>query len=233
MGIVAFWVGWIGPEWEYLSARKPYSIQKVPDPKVSGEETLRFELRKGDSWLSRGGSSHRAEIETRERPQMNSVRWYRFSLMLPQDFPIEDNRLVLAQWHGVDKNYLGEPARSPVLAFRYSSGEFSITMRHSAERIVRDADAVPSKKLFVTKSFPLNEWNDFVVQAKWAYTEDGFINVWWNGKQIVEYHGPVGYNDDLAPYFQFGIYRDETDKTYVSYMKRIRMGRTAQDVGFK
>lgn len=233
MGMVAIWAGWIGPEWEYLSAHRPYSIQWVIDPKGSGEKCLRFELRNGDKWLSKGGSSLRSEIETRERPRMNSERWYRFSLMLPQDFPIEDNRLVLAQWHGVDKKYLGESARSPVMAFRYSSGTFSITMRHSAERIVRNADAVPSKELFETKSLSLDAWNDFVVQTRWSYTAEGFINIWWNGKPIVEYRGPVGYNDDLAPYFQFGIYRDETDKTYVSYMKGIRMGKTAQDVGFK
>ena len=84
----------------------------------------------------------------------------------------------------------------------------------------------------MTKSFPLGRWNDFVVQARWDYTEKGLINVWWNAKAIVQYRGPVGYNDDLGQYFQFGIYRDETDKTYVSYMKEIKMGHSAEEVGF-
>ena len=73
---------------------------------------------------------------------MGSVRWYAFSLLVPDDFPIEDNRLVLAQWHGADKKYLGEAPRSPSMAFRYSNGSFFITISHSADRIVRDAKAV-------------------------------------------------------------------------------------------
>jgi hypothetical protein len=231
--LAAKWLRSMKPEWEYLSAGKPYSIQTVRDPTGSDEECLRFELREGDAWVNKSGPTFRAEIETRERPPMNSVRWYRFSLFLPPDFPIEDNRLVLAQWHGVDKKELGEPSRIPVLAFRYRNGKLSITMRHSADRIVRDPDAVPSEELFQTSLFPLGKWNVFFVQARWSFTEDGFINIWWNEKRIVSYKGPVGYNDDLAPYFQFGLYRDETDKTYVSYMKRILMGRVQEDVAVK
>jgi Polysaccharide lyase len=181
---------------------------------------------------SSGTPTFRAEISTKDRPAIKSERWYRFSLYLPQDFPIEDNRLVLAQWHGVDKKYLGEPSRSPVMAFRYRRGRFTVTLRHSAERIVRDPDAVSSTELFRTNALPLNEWNDFVVQARWSFEEDGRINIWWNGKQIVQYRGPVGYNDDVGPYFQFGLYRDETDKTYVSYMKQIRLGTNSSSVDF-
>jgi Polysaccharide lyase len=238
LAAMALVVGWHvrrarAAEWEYLSAGKPYSIANVADPLGSGETCLRFELRAGETWVNTGSPTYRAEIETPEHPPINSVRWYSFGLMLPQDFPIEDNRLALAQWHGTDKKSLGEPSRIPVMAFRYRNGEFNITMRHSEERIVHDPDAVRAEALFRTKPLPLNVWNYFVVEARWSYTPDGFVNIWWNGKQIVQYRGPVGYNDDAGPYFQFGIYRDETDKTYVTYMKDVRMGGTAAEVGFK
>lgn len=226
------WLAALGGPWRRVSAGKPYSIQVVAKPSFNGEKSLRFELRKGDSWTSKSGVSYRSEIETESAPPMNSVRWYRFAILLPEDFPIEDNRLVLFQWHGSDKKSLGEASRSPVLAVRYVGGTLSITMRHSAERIVHDPDAVPNEKLFKTSDFQRGKWNDFVVQAKWAYTEDGFVNVWLNGRKVVSYQGPVGYNDDVGPYVQFGLYRDDSDKTYVSYISDVRGGNSAEDVGF-
>lgn len=160
-----------------------------------------------------GKISHRSEINARDFPPVGS-RWrYAFSMLLPEDFPVENNRLVLAQWHGADKKYLGEPARSPSLAFRYSGGHFSITLCHSPHRIVREPGTVESITLFDTETFPHGEWHDFVVEARWSHRSDGRVMVWWNGLQIVRYAGPVGYNDDFGPYFKFGIYRDDTDKT--------------------
>ena len=49
------------------------------------------------------------------------------------------------------------------------------------------------------------------------------MNIWWNGRQIVRYSGPVGYHDDFGPYFKFGLYRDDSDQTYVAYFSRVRI----------
>ena len=228
----ADWLGPLRSKWEKLSAGKPHSIQIVSDPAVAGGKALRFELRPGETWVNESGPTFRAEISTKDVARMNSVRWYRFALLLPRDFPIEDNRLVLFQWHGSDKKYLGEPSRSPVLALRYSQGNLSLSLRHSPERIVHDPEAVPAEKLFKTSKFPLGEWNEFVVEARWSFTDDGYVNMWWNGKQVVKYRGPVGYNDDVGPYVQFGLYRDDSPKTYVSYISEVRGGSSAQEVGF-
>ena len=118
-------------------------------------------------------------------------------------------------------------ARRYVECFVFVMG---IDVRHSPERVVHDADHVPTTKLFGTTSFPLNVWNDFVVQAKWSYQEDGFINIWWQGQPIVQYHGPVGYNDDIGPYLTFGIYRDDSDRTYVTYVNQVKSGSQPADV---
>ena len=164
---------------------------------------------------------------------MNSVRWYALSLYLPTDFPKEHNWLVMGPWHGCDKRHLGEASRHPVMAFRYDSGRFYLTLRHSTERIILDDDAPAQINLFETESYPLGQWNDFVVQAKWTCESDGFVNAWWNGKQAVQYRGPVGYNDNVGPYFEFGLYRGQTDRTYVAYYNQVRSGTSPEDIGFK
>ncbi len=226
------WLSPLNSQWEELSAGREYSIARVSEPSCRGEDSLRFELRANDAWSNLGGPSFRSEIDTGDTPAINSVRWYRFSVLLPRDFPIEGNRLVLFQWHGADKKYLGEPGRSPAMAFRYEAGIISLTMRHSPERIVRDPDAVPSETLLKSRDFQLGAWNDFVVEAKWSCTPGGYVNVWWNGRRVVRYRGPVGYNDDVGPYVQFGLYRDESAKTYVSYMSQVRGGAFAREIGF-
>jgi hypothetical protein len=190
-------------------------------------------LRKNEYWTNiRGDQSFRAEIDARDRPALKSEKWYRFNILLPGDFPIEDNRLVLAQWHGADKWWIGEHNRNPVLSFRFINGIFSIKLVHSSKRIIWNVDDIPSEKIFKTKDFTLNRWHDFVIDAKWTYEDDGFINIWWNNIQIVQYKGPVGYNDNVGPHFQFGVYRDSTSKTYVSYMKNILTGNSANEIAF-
>jgi hypothetical protein len=216
-----------------LSPGKPYSVQITQDS-LDKTQMLRFELRKDEQWIDiTKESSFRSEIDVRDKPAMKSEKWYRFILMLPDNFPIEDNRLVLAQWHGRDKWWLGEKNRSPVLALRFRNGIFRITLLHSNERIVKEVDNVPSENLYKTKEFPLSKWNVFVVNVKWSYKNDGFVNIWWNNLQIVKYSGSVGNNDNAGPYFQFGIYRDSTSQTYISYMKDIELGDCATDIHFK
>lgn len=220
----AAWMQPIVSDWCLQSPGRPHSVQSVSGVIKADDAALRFELRQGECYADLfGKTSFRAEVNTRGFPPLGSTNRYAFSLLLPHDFPVEENRLVLVQWHGADKKYLGEPSRSPALAFRYSRGKFSITSRHSTDRIVRDPGAVPSRVLFETDQFALGTWHDFIVQAKWSCQHDGRVDVWWNGHQVVQYSGPVGYNDDFGPYFKFGLYRDDSAMTYVAYFSQVKM----------
>ncbi len=145
--------------------------------------------------------------------------------------PIEKNRLVFAQWK--EREGFLAVGLSPSLAFRFVDGQFSIRLRHSPEKVIRDADDVTEIGLFKTKQFPLGQWQKFVVQAKWSCREDGLVNVWWDGRQIVEYRGPVGYDQPFAPKLKFGLYRDATESTYIAYFDRVLIGDRADDVGFE
>lgn len=230
--IKSAWLGKIIFPGRLLSPGKPYSINVLADSD-SKEQLLRFELRNNEYWTDIiRNKTFRSEIDTKDQPPMRSEKWYRFNILLPGDFPIENNRLVLAQWHGADKWWLGEHNRNPILSFRFVNGIFSIKLVHSSKRIIWNVDDVASEKIFNTKNFILNNWHDFVIEAKWTYEDDGYINIWWNNVQIVQYKGPVGYNDNAGPHFQFGLYRDSTSKTYVSYMKNILSGNSANEIGF-
>ena len=216
--------------WRLMSPDKPYSITRSETTRHPGGSSIRFELRGGDAWNEQVEPSFRSEISTDEYVAMDSVQWYGFSLLIPNDFPIEDNRCVIGQWHDKAKTQMGEPNKSPEVAQRFRNGRFYVTVRHSTERIVADPDKVAEEIVFETTHFPLGQWSDFVYQIKWSYRGDGFVNGWMNGKQIIQYRGPVGYNDDIGPVFNFGLYRDKTDKTYVVYFDRYRRGKSFAEV---
>lgn len=69
--------------------------------------------------------------------EINHEYWYALSVFIPHDFPIEDNRLVLAQWWAEPDE--GEYSdRSPVLAMRFRNGKFYISLRTSPEKIMKE-----------------------------------------------------------------------------------------------
>ena len=225
------WMKPLNSNWVLQSPGKTYSIQPVSDLKKNGDDSLRFELRAGEVWVDQTFlSTFRAEVATKEFPPVNAVRWYAFSVYFPTDFPIESNRLVFAQWK--EKEGFAQRGQSPSLAFRFVNGQFAIRLLHSADRVLRDPEAVPTEKLFKSNNFALGRWHDFVVQAKWSYQDDGLINVWWNREPIVHYQGPVGYHADLGPQFKFGLYRDATDNPYVAWFNQVKSGPTPQEIDF-
>jgi len=231
----ADWMKPLAANWITQSAAKPWSIQTDSSLKRNGQDSLRFELRAGDKWVDQTFmSTFRAELATGEFPPANSLKWYALSIFFPNDFPIEDNRLVFAQWKDQESLLQGlqRTGTSPPLAFRFANGKFTILLRHSTDQKIRNDDDVSVETVFKKSNLRLGVWHDFVVQAKWSCQNDGLVNIWWNHRQIVEYRGPVGYAQESAPKFKFGLYRDTTDKTYVAWFNQIKIGDTAQEVGF-
>lgn len=204
------------------SHKNPWAYQLDSSVVRSGKKSIRFEVRKGDYRISKSGSkSSRAELSTEKMAEIGNEYWYALSMFIPEDFPIEDNRLVLAQWWAEPD--LGEYSdRSPILAMRFRNGKFYISLRTSSEKIMKENGK--EIVLYESTDFALGKWKDFIFQIKWSYKNDGLVNTWINNNQIIQYNGPVGYNDKNGPALQFGIYRDETKKTYVVYFDEVKMG---------
>lgn len=209
------------PNWEFESPEKTYSHSWEIDP-TTRDKILRFEIRKDEGWTNKTKKSFRSEVSTDFFPNLNKTCDYSFELKLPFDFPIEDNRLVLAQWWAKTKKDLGEMARSPAVALRFSKGKLYVTVRHSNERVVTNPDAVPEEQIFKKYDFKLGEWNKFDFRIFWSFKDEGLINLKLNGELVAKYSGPIGYNDDLGPVFRFGIYRDDSPNTYIANFRNVR-----------
>jgi hypothetical protein len=184
--------------------------------KRSGLKAARFILRPGDQIEEEKGTIlERAEL--REPKELMSVEnnyyTYSFSILMPEDFPIVPTRLVVAQWKQNCKNGNCDPD-NPVIALRFESGEFRITLQTGREKEV----------LFSQTDNILNKWLDFRFRIRFSRDQDGKIIAWLNNKEIIDYKGitafseAFGYPDPGNFYFKIGLYRDHMDKPMVIYI---------------
>jgi hypothetical protein len=175
----------------------------------NGKYAAMITLRPGDMFESGEGQSNDSERdELREANRLISVEdkvyEYKFSLFLPDTFPVVPVRLVIAQW----KQYCGGNKicsdDSPVMAIRYVSGRLYITMR---------TDTL-NTTVFQTTEEVRNRWLDFKFKVRFSRSENGFVEAWLNEKQIINakgvncYSSRRGYGDKSCFYFKMGLYRD-------------------------
>lgn len=64
---------------------------------------------------------------------------------------------------------------------------------------------------------------NIVVNVKFNHL-GGFLKVWRDGVQIVNYAGAIGYNDALGPYLKAGVYRATNPNPMVTEWKNLECG---------
>jgi hypothetical protein len=104
-----------------------------------------------------------------------------------------------------------------------------IDIRFSSQKIQKANDGT-GRVLYEQKDFPKGVWHDFVYRVRWTYRSDGLVEGWLDGKRIIDYRGPVGYNDSDGPYFKFGLYHHGGEKPFVVYHDEYRRGFSREDV---
>jgi hypothetical protein len=214
---------------------RPHALQVERNIVRSGTSSLRFELRQGDIWKrgknKEGNGTYRAEVQEETYARFETDYWYEFSIWMPDSLVERDTRLVIGQWHGEADANQGEFGRNPPLVQRFRNGRFTIQLRWNENKIqTGDQLKDDSKRLdiFSEAGFPRNTWVDFVYHVKWSWKGQGIVQVYrrvlpsHSFQQIANYRGPVGYNDDLGPYFKFGLYRDDVPYTDVIYFDNYR-----------
>lgn len=217
-----------------LSTRRlseSYSGRVVSAPVRAGRYAARFELRPGDH-VSDG---RRAEVRDRNNAIMGDDVWYAISTLIPVDFTAEPgNSYVLIQWHDQQVPDTRWHDRSPPLAVRFLDGRLDVTLRHAFAGM-QFADNGREAILYSVPGFAKGVWHDFVYHVLWSAVPDGprlgFVQAWLDGRQIIDYRGPVGYFDRVGPYVKFGLYaRHDVRTPHVVYHDEYRRGQHYWDV---
>ncbi|RDC62691.1 heparin lyase I family protein [Adhaeribacter pallidiroseus] len=90
----------------------------------------------------------------------------------------------------------------------------------------KNFDESARKKEFDLGAVTKDKWLDIVYHVKHSYRSDGVLQMWINGKKVVDYYGPNSYNDGVSPMLKMGIYKRNWYKATkrVLYIDDIRVG---------
>jgi hypothetical protein len=147
---------------------------------------------------------------------------YRFSLYLPTDIPIVQERLVIAQWKQLCEWVSCRPD-NPVLAIRYVGGVLFVTRRNDAGQTT----------IYRSQGEMRGRWLDFRFVTRFSQSDDGVIDGWMNGQQIVRYRGVTAYRAARGYpahgffYFKMGLYRDLMKQPMTIYLDDFRKDQCA------
>lgn len=207
----------------------PWNFSESPDG------TLRFEVREGDFYDNPNAPAelddaalgkNRSEIGSLRKMQPGRSFTLSFDMLVEKGAPNQADWLVLAQMHQTDDvdakgNFLDHPVSPPVaLQLR---GEFlAVSGRTVADKITT---ADPPTMEFYRDSAPIarDTWINLRMEVVFDHEPGGagMLRVWRDGQMIVDYQGPLGYNDDIGPYLQMGVYRAATTETFAAQFRNV------------
>ena len=181
--------------------------------------TLRFQVRPGDLWPDNG--SARSEISGGTLYSATQTVDLSYQFTVQPGFNDTSGNIawqIIGQFHADDGDatYQSISGGNPILAFHLTDASGNGGGDYLA---IQAFYALPGAKSFTAATLP-NDLNgylyisptpivrgqpyDIQVEANFQNNSSGFLEVWLNGKQIVDYHGPIGYGG--AVYWKEGVY---------------------------
>jgi hypothetical protein len=178
-----------------------------------GTRSARITVKPGDV-EQRGDDGkrvERAELDSGHFPLLGRDVWYGFSFLLPPNFPIVDNRLIITQWKQSDVE------GSPLIGQRFRAGRHSLT--------IRPPGAAGSGTSYLLPNLRLGRWTDMIYHVRYSHGEDGRIEVWTDANRVVSYEGPTASEAGANRFYhKVGLYRDRWEQPMTMYVDNYRLG---------
>jgi len=231
-------------------------------PVRSGEQSIRFELRRGDCGKSPGGyddctiwnknngmSSERHELGSENF--FKGTLWHTYSIFLKDPFPIKGHgyeHISLGQMHGF-------PNSNPSFKWDVDEETYQIRRRtacHLKEFLKKTGSAKSGGDSFkcsinmagnhfenlISKEDLIGRWHDIVLNVKWTTKQDGYFKQWINGKLVYHYKGNTSKPKGSVNRFKFGIYRGNTydtpkESTHIVYYDEIHLAKKCEKLGLE
>jgi hypothetical protein len=192
---------------------EPGAIVISQDYARGGQRSARITVKEGDvEQLGDDGKRvELAELDSGNLPLLGRDAWYGFSPLLPRDFPVVDNRLVITQFKQSDLE------GSPLVGQRFRAGRHSLT--------IRPPGASGSGRIYRLPELRLGRWADMVYHIRYSTGEDGRIEVWMDGQRVVSYEGPTASEKGADRFYhKVGLYRDRWKEPMTMHVDNYTLG---------
>jgi hypothetical protein len=195
-----FYIG--GDSYSVQDAGKSYSLTN-PDP-----QTLRFEIQPGDHAWFDGSNVDRSEISGDYIPAGTPVNINYQFLVEPNgpngSFTNSASWLVTAEMHDG-----GSVPTSPPFHIGLAGNHLQVVAKYCPTGLnPSNAAGNLTNMVLWTDPNPIQtgQYNDIKISAKVSNDRSGYLDVWVNGTQVVNYQGPLGYG--YQTYWENGLYRN-------------------------
>lgn len=162
-----------------------YSLIQSADRFTEGENSMRIEVRSTDP---RTSSSIRSEL-TQGGDGVGAERWYGFNIFL-ENWTDDNAGECVFQWH--PENLTG----TATAALWTSGGRYVFVMN--------EGDVNSGNEYIDIGPIISNQWVSWVIHVKWAADRSGIMQVWKNGKLMID-KANIVTAPPVGTYFKLGI----------------------------
>jgi hypothetical protein len=184
------------------TAGKTYSLTN-PD-----SQTLRFEIQPGDHAWFDGSTVDRSQIQSDKLIPAGIPFDIAYQFMLEPGAANTASWFVTGEMHNDDWAIGRDVKTSPPFAIELTGDRLQVVARYCPTGLDPSNGAGNLKMLTLwTAPNPIQrgQYNDIKISANVSNTSSGYLQVWVNGAEVVNYHGPLGYG--AATYWEEGLYR--------------------------
>lgn len=198
-------------DWSKVQSVSNDRVQVVSNPVREGQKALQVTVKQGDDPIRSGND--RAELVYMSLEPKGSEYWYRWSVMFPADYPSHPKWQLFTQWH--QEGLAGTPP-------------FEMYVVGEEMRLRTGGHEGP---LLWTAPLARGQWHDFVLRVKWSDSDDGFVEMYHNGKVALPKTAAATQLPGQLNYLKMGLYRSrEISQTASIYFDDVRMGTQMSDV---
>lgn len=214
-----------GKTYALQSPQKAYSYTRLTD------NSHRFEVMEGDQQVSGypdpPGVRHRCEMSSSAfnvAPAFGTEFWLAYSLMVERTVDPSPTFAFFGQFHATED--AGDTHSPPAFSVAYlkNTGDADGVMRL---QLSGTPDAIhtvdPPWNYQTSITCPYNIWQNYVVRIIMSPFGAGELQVWRGTDfgpcaEIFNQDGlTIGYNDQITPYFKFGVYCEDVGSMAVRY----------------
>jgi hypothetical protein len=185
-----------------LSNGETLRLGKVNAPGISGKKAFQFQLAPSDPTTS---SSKRCEFSTPASIVNGRTYWIAFRMYIYDWGTLRsgDDSLFGTQLHSGDNSKGYSPSFTLTTAYNAGGRTYQVTALYNTT----GGSSGSISRRFAARPIKFGQWVSFVIKFRHGINNNGLLQVWEDGLQIVNYTGNLGFNTpNFKDYAKFGYY---------------------------